>query len=160
MKALGHVSFYGKEIQKDIFFEVPKGRLKLRRINSAKCQLIPYLRTDQAGPKQSDYTLLQSDDPDSAEDLLSRILSVHKCVEKEREIYLYRNVRIHLDKVRNLGQFIEFEAVVADPAKVEENRSRIYDLLEHFKIGAEDLIDCAYVDLLEDQPDKKEKDGI
>ena len=33
-------------------------------------------------------------------------------VEKKRRLFLYKNSRIHLDEVRGLGTFIEFEVLV------------------------------------------------
>lgn len=42
-------------------------------------------------------------------------LGVLVVVEKVRRLLLWHNARIHLDKVRDLGTFIEIEAV-ADPA--------------------------------------------
>jgi len=37
-------------------------------------------------------------------------------VSKRREIYLWHNVRIHLDAVTGLGSFVEFEAVLGRSA--------------------------------------------
>ena len=42
------------------------------------------------------------------------MLGAQGCVRKRREVWLYRNARIHLDTVEGLGQFIEIEVVVKE----------------------------------------------
>ena len=44
--------------------------------------------------------------------LLEQMLGVRACVRKRREVWLYRNARIHLDTVDGLGCFVEIEVVV------------------------------------------------
>lgn len=148
VKTLDGVISQGTENQKDIFFNVPNGHLKLRRISGSSAYLIPYMRPDQKGPKDSDYALLRADEPEIVEQLFTRILGVKNYVEKERRIFLYENVRIHIDTVAGLGNYIEFEAVVNHVDEVEENREKVTFLLAYFDITEKDLIPGAYVDLL------------
>jgi len=148
---LDGATFAGKELQTDIFFKVKNGRLKLRKISDTECVLIPYLRPDKKGPKKSEYTLLEVKEADKAEDLLSRILGVDKRVYKERSIYLYENVRIHIDTVQHLGTFIEFEAVVGKDSTAEKEKEKVDQLMRYFGISKEQLIADAYVDLLKDK---------
>ena len=67
---------------------------------------------------------------------------------KKREIFLYHNVRIHLDEVSGLGTFLEFEAVVT------EVRSTIPPLVAGrlasaaVRIDAVDLLSSSYSDML------------
>jgi predicted adenylyl cyclase CyaB len=42
------------------------------------------------------------------------MLGASACVRKRREVWLYRNARIHLDTVDGLGRFIEIEVIVAE----------------------------------------------
>ncbi|MGD9899432.1 MAG: class IV adenylate cyclase [Calditrichaceae bacterium] len=141
-------TYAGRDHQTDTFFHVPKGRLKLRESSLYGNILIPYIRNDQAGPKKSDYTLIKIDDSQKTKDLLTHILGIRVVVEKEREIFLFENVRIHLDHVKFLGTFIEFEAVVEDDSEIDKNHQKIQDLLSHFNIQKDDLIPKAYADLL------------
>ena len=46
-------------LQEDIFFEVPRGRLKLRILAPNSAELIYYEREDGPGPKESRYSLSQ-----------------------------------------------------------------------------------------------------
>jgi predicted adenylyl cyclase CyaB len=70
-------------------------------------------------------------------------------VRKTREIYRLQGVQIHLDTVRGLGKFLEFERVLEDPAEAEEGRERLESLRAYFQIPAEDLMTSSYSDLLE-----------
>ena len=40
------------------------------------------------------------------------MFGVSVSVRKQREVWLYQNARIHLDRVRGLGDFVEIEVVV------------------------------------------------
>jgi predicted adenylyl cyclase CyaB len=104
-------SHLGVDAQVDTYFQVPRGRLKLRESSLSGGQLIPYLRRDERGPKRSDYQVIPVSDPSAVRGLLEAILGRHRVVRKRREIFLYENVRIHLDEVEGLGTFVELEAV-------------------------------------------------
>lgn len=145
---LDGIRYEGKQKQSDTFFVVPRGRLKLRRITGSDSYLIPYLRSDTREPKSSEYVLLPAQDAETTETLLTEILGVKECVEKERDIYHYRNVRIHIDQVRGLGNFIEFEAVVNDPGNTGGDRKKVDMLLDYFSIDRDDLIAESYIDMI------------
>lgn len=147
--------FKGTEQQTDTFFNVPKGRLKLREYNNKPAILIPYIRPDVNTPRNSDYILLKTDDAEQTIEVLSQMFGIRLAVEKTRKIYLYDNVRIHLDSVENLGTFIELEGVIKNPAQREETIQKIELLMELFDIKDEDIIINAYVDLLEKKGIKK-----
>ena len=46
--------------------------------------------------------------------MLSQIMGAWIEVEKTRQVWLWENVRIHLDHVKGLGQFVELEAVTEE----------------------------------------------
>ena len=140
----------GRDTQIDTFFHVTNGRLKLRESSLYGALLIPYLRTDTKGPKASEYTLIQAPEALKTKNLLSRILGVRGVIKKKREIYIYRNVRIHLDQVKNLGTFIEFEAVVSPHDSESDSYTNIDHLLKYLHIEEKDLISAAYIDILEE----------
>jgi predicted adenylyl cyclase CyaB len=140
----------GIDHQIDTYFKTRAGRLKLRESSLSGGQLVPYLRPDQKGPKRSDYQLLPAADPEGLKALLSELLGVHQIVRKEREIALYENVRIHLDRVEGLGTFIEFEAVFDGYPEQEPEQQRKVDFLcEALGVRGEDLIAISYEGLLE-----------
>lgn len=136
----------GLDHQVDTYFKTAQGRLKLRESSLNGAMLIPYLRSNTSGPKRSNYCLLRTDVPSLATGLLSKILGVETIVEKQRDIYLADNVRIHLDNVKGLGTFIEFEAVYQNPAEEPAQHEKIKWLIHEFRIPTRDLIEGSYRD--------------
>ncbi len=137
--------------QEDIFFKTVRGRLKLRLINGERAELIYYERPDKEGPKFCQYELFETDRPEQLKKVLSAALEVRGQVRKTRYFYLLGQTRIHLDRVEGLGDFLELE-VVLQPGQTEtEGRAIASDLMKKLGVGEEDLIDKAYIDLLENQ---------
>lgn len=57
--------------------------------------------------------------------------------------------RIHIDAVEDLGNFMELEVVLQAEQTLEEGQTIARDLQNKLGVKDEDLIDCAYVDLLD-----------
>lgn len=106
-----NAEFKGTLIQKDIYYKVKHGLLKLR-IENGKHTLIKYLR-DESGKRWSNYELLELVGKNPAR-YLEDILTVETIVEKKRKLYLYDNTRIHLDDVKGLGKYLELETLLVD----------------------------------------------
>jgi predicted adenylyl cyclase CyaB len=96
--------------QKDIYYEVKKGLLKLR-IENGKCYFIRYLRDETSRNRISNYSIIEIKN-DSPEKFFNSIFNVRAIVEKKRILYVYKNTRIHLDRIEKLGNFIELESVI------------------------------------------------
>lgn len=135
--------------QRDVFFGTARGRLKLRVLAADRGQLVYYERPDAAGPKLSHYLIAETADPSSLEAVLSTFLGVRGVVSKVRLLYLVGNTRIHLDRVEGLGDFVELEAVLSPGQPVAEGEQIVSHLLAELGIGEDELIDVAYIDLLE-----------
>jgi len=56
--------------------------------------------------------------------------------------------RLHLDRVKGLGDYLEFEVVLAENETPEQGVAIAEDLLERLGIDRQELVDQAYVDLL------------
>lgn len=138
----------GMQIQTDTYFHCRHGRLKLREIVGRPAQLIWYERPDTSEPKTSRYYLIEIGDPETLRAALSAALGVRGAVKKRREIYLYRNVRIHLDHVEGLGEFLELEAVVEPQGCWDEADRLLADLMERLEIDPAALLQSSYSDLL------------
>lgn len=136
--------------QIDIYFRVPAGKLKLRCVNGHDAELIAYQRPAVADAKVSDYIVHSEKNADSLERVLSHILPVEARIVKQRTLYLWNNVRIHLDHVEQLGVFIEFEAVLGKAEDVTASRQRIEFLSTHFAIQKKNLVTVGYFELLKD----------
>ena len=137
------------EHQIDTYFHCRQGRLKLRQIDGRPAQLISYERPDLLGPKASLYQLVPVADPEPLKAALTAALGVRTVVDKRREIFLWHNVRIHLDEVAGLGGFLEFEAVLGPGVDSTAGHAQVAELLGRFGIEAGDLLAGSYGDLLE-----------
>ena len=135
--------------QEDTFFRVPLGRLKLRVITPKHGQLIYYQRPDAAGPKQSDYHIAVTAEPQTLKNVLARSLGVRGVVTKQRWLYLVGPTRIHLDQVEGLGSFMELEVVLEDDQSPAEGQAIAADLMAQLGIQDQHLVEGAYIDLLE-----------
>jgi predicted adenylyl cyclase CyaB len=133
--------------QRDTYFRCPAGRLKLRELNPQEGYLIFYQRDDTPGPKRSDYHIAATSDPESLRTMLSQVLGVGVEVTKTRQVWLWENVRIHLDEVDALGSFLELEAVT-DGASASESQARVEALMRALEIGPEHLVCGSYGDLI------------
>ena len=134
--------------QVDVFFNAPRGRLKLRLFDQGHGELIFYERSDQAGPKMSDYVLSRTDHPQSLREALARAYGELATVEKERMLFMSGRTRIHLDRVRGLGDFLELEVVLQEGEEVSSGEREASELMEQLQLNEQALIQCAYVDLI------------
>lgn len=105
-----NAEFKGVDHQIDTYFQVASGRMKLRegKIENA---LIHYDRSNESGPKQSDVTLYRFPLNPALKEVLIRGLETLVVVDKVRGIYFIENVKFHVDDVKNLGSFLEIEAI-------------------------------------------------
>ena len=138
----------GLQEQTDTYFRCPNGRLKLRQIEHAPAQLVWYARSDEQGPAASDYRLVPVTNPEALKDALDSAYGIWCVVRKRREIYLYDNVRIHLDEVKDLGTFLEFEAVLSSKVDEKQGQAQVADLRARFLISDADLLAVSYSELM------------
>jgi predicted adenylyl cyclase CyaB len=130
--------------QKDIYYKIDSGILKLR-IEGEKQTLIFYDRNEKSKKRWSDYYLLDLSSVD-ANKYLKRFLEVLVVVKKKRELFLYKNTRIHLDFVQGLGYFLELETRVVKGLKDAEKRFEY--LLNLLDLKSKKEIRASYKDLL------------
>ena len=142
--------YIGTFYQIDQYFQVPEGRLKLREIKENNtAELIYYVREDIFGPKLDEVIILKFQDYEDLKNILAKILNLSNVIEKVREIYQFKGTEIHLDTVKNLGKFIEFERKSeSDSRIIEKNRKILERLLEKIKISSENLEAKSYTDIV------------
>ncbi len=115
--------FSGVLNQRDTYFNVPVGRLKLRETAGREAELIFYERDEGSpGGMESRYSVLHVSDL-SLRVFLAKALGVKTVVEKERKLLMLKNARIHIDDVKGLGRFIEFEVVASGDPSAEDARA-------------------------------------
>ena len=140
--------FIGTDHQVDSYFQARSGRLKLRE-GHIENNLIWYERPDESGPKTSNCMLYRTAGGSPLKGILERALGVLVVVDKEREIYFMDNVKVHLDRVKGLGTFVEIEAQSEVGNLPEETlRRQCQQLMEAMGIREEDLVGESYSDLI------------
>jgi adenylate cyclase class 2 len=102
--------FKGTDHQIDTYFNAAKGRLKLREGNIENA-LINYDRVDTAEAKESTIVLYRHEPNKALKYILTLQLGIKTIVDKTRKIYFINNVKFHFDIVKDLGTFIEVEAI-------------------------------------------------
>ena len=134
--------------QLDTYFRVGHGRLKLREMDRPPAELIWYDRPDGAQFRDSHYIVAPVSDPIPLKAALVAANGVRGEVRKKRDLWMYHNVRIHLDVVANLGNFIEFEAVMSDSETDIASQARLDVLHSALQLQAENHESRSYSDLL------------
>ena len=140
--------------QRDTFFRVQRGWLKLREQEGSGAELIAYQRSEEhSGPRPSDYELLPVVEPERWIALLSRACPVEIVVEKWRSLWTWRHTRIHLDRVDGLGDFLELETVLDEDGGFgeEEGRAEIAHLSSMLDLSRETGLRVPYRTLLLDR---------
>ena len=135
--------------QRDTYFHCSTGRFKLREIDQQPGQLIWYQRASEQQARSSHYLLVDVSDAGGMRNLLAATLGIRAVVEKQREVYFFHNVRIHLDQVRSLGTFLEFEAVLEHPDQLPEGHKQLAFLRDQFSIAEVDLLEGSYGEMVE-----------
>ena len=134
---------------RDTFFPAAHGRLKLREQTGAPNRLIFYDRPDNTGPKLSSYKLADvGENVTALREALSLALGVRGDVQKTRFLYMVEQTRVHVDRVTGLGDFMELEVCLRDDQTTEDGQAVAEDLMKKLEVKPEDLIDCAYLDML------------
>lgn len=138
----------GGDHQIDTYYDVPRGRLKLRQ-GTIENNLIHYRRHDETGPKRSEVQLYHVGNGKDLNALLESALTVLTEVDKRREIYFVGNVKFHLDRVQHLGMFVEIEAIDSDGTRsAEELERQCREWMMRFGIPEDRLVRQSYSDLL------------
>ena len=130
--------------QKDIYYKIENGLLKLR-IENGNYSLIKYNREERKSDRWSNYYVVKMEGSET-ELLFSSLFSIETEVMKQRELYIYKDTRIHLDTVENLGKFIELETVVQG----EKGYAKVLfdEMIELLKLDLNCQIRSSYRDLI------------
>lgn len=143
--------YKGEDHQIDTYFNVEKGRLKLREGNIENA-LIHYNRSNERKPKMSSVTYYQPNESADLKATLIAALGVKVVVDKRRKIFFIDHVKFHVDQVEGLGTFVEIEAIDQDGTIGQERlRTQCYHYMEVLGIQESDLLAISYSDLLLEQ---------
>ncbi|OIQ97962.1 CYTH domain protein [mine drainage metagenome] len=140
--------FKGEDHQTDTYFNVAVGRLKLREGNIENA-LIWYDRPNIADAKQSDIILYQHQPDTSLKDILIKVHGIKVVVDKTRRIYFIDNVKFHFDLVKELGTFVEVEAIDSNGSiGIEKLKQQCDYYFNFFGLNKADYENYSYSDLL------------
>lgn len=109
--------------QRDTYFPVERGWLKLRVQDGVPAQLIADVRHETATTRASARHRVEVPDPAALAAALTAVHGAGPVVQKTRRVLRWETVSIHLDEVAGLGAFIELE-VAAGPGGVESQAQR------------------------------------
>lgn len=140
--------FKGEDHQRDTYFNVSAGRLKLRE-GTIENALIHYDRKNEAGAKQSDIILYEHHPSKALKDILVKTLGVKIIVDKTRRIYFIGNVKFHFDTVQGLGRFIEVEAIDrTGEISIQTLKDQCSTYANFFELQSDNYIANSYSDML------------
>ena len=153
LRAAERVATAGPELQQqiDTYFRAARGRLKLRQIQTAageSAELIFYERSDDRETKSSLYVRQPLPNATSWLAMLTAALGSWAVVTKRRTIYWHHNVRMHLDQVEGLGNFLEFEAVLAAESDRAVSAALVQNLIRNFELTQQQGIAGSYSDFI------------
>jgi predicted adenylyl cyclase CyaB len=134
--------------QDDTFFNCVTGRLKLRAFSNDAGELIFYRRANQAGPKESFFIRSPTSSPETLRESLSLAYGQIGRIRKYRTLFLVGRTRVHLDRVEDLGHFLELEVMLEDGESTEVGIREAGELMDRLGIQPAQLIEGAYLDLM------------
>jgi adenylate cyclase class IV len=137
--------------QTDTYFSMGRYRLKLRESSDGENLLIGYSRPDAAEARTSQYRLQKVENPGALKATLRSQWGVKVVVTKDRHLFLWNGrVRIHVDRVSGLGDFLEFEALVGASEGYDEAAAHldVARLRDEFRLEPRDLVAGSYATLV------------
>ena len=134
--------------QRDLYFRGVRGRLKLRLQRPGEDQLVWYDRVNLASTKESQIVLCALPADHGLEAVLTAAFGVRVVVSKVRRVFSWNGTRVHVDDVKDLGSFLEFERPVEPEATTVSAHAELRAMLAQLGIGETALESGSYSDLL------------
>lgn len=131
--------------QVDVYYKLKYGRLKVRNSSGEK-SIIFYRRIEDGSERWSDFEVMKVENPEEWINFFDKFLMRLVVVDKHRTLYHLKNTRIHFDKVKGLGNFIELETKVVNG--MQKARKEFQQMLELLKLNPEEQILNSYSDLI------------
>jgi predicted adenylyl cyclase CyaB len=138
----------GTFCQEDVFFRVPRGRLKMRVQSDNSVEFIYYQRSEHSVPMYSAYFRASPANSNETENELRRLFGTKGTVRKTRTLFWLNGARIHVDDVEGLGHFLEIEVPVSNPSRAHHARALADEIISCLRIPSEDFVCQAYEELL------------
>lgn len=135
--------------QVDTYFLLGDTKIKIREEKIAR-ELIIYFRKMEKGSRESRYYRLPLTPRMFfiIKSILGLILGIKVKVIKHRDLYIYKNTRIHIDTTKDLGNFVELETVCKDPLCDKEYHDEHEEIKQKLSLNEYKTIAGSYSDLL------------
>jgi len=141
--AINKNNFGDKKIlrQIDVYYQLFPKKIKTREINHREFELISYLRPKTEGSKLSNYEVVNFNRQEFNEitNTMDSVFGRKVQIDKKRQLWIYKNTRIHLDTVSELGKFVELETVM-DSLKLEQAKEQHQNIIN--LLGLEKYPQC------------------
>lgn len=135
-------------IQTDTYFATNEGRLKLREEKDRTSYLIRYQRPNVEEAKESHCFFYPIGNASLFLSVLGDCLREEIKVKKQRAVYMLKpHIRVHLDQVENLGDFLEIEILLSREIPLAAAEIEMQELQERLQIGHLPKINCGYREL-------------
>lgn len=140
--------------QIDVYFQNEKGRLKVRDSTGEK-SVIFYNRIEDGRERWSQFHFIKVDEPSEWVKFFDLFMERLITVKKRRTLFHYKNTRIHVDQIKNLGNFIELET------KMNSSRKRAREefdyLCKYLELDGGEQILNSYSDMILNKRRNKKK---
>jgi adenylate cyclase class IV len=146
-RALG-AEDHGTIAQRDTYFEVARGGLKLREEQPGRPHLIQFERASEPQQRESRYRIIEVSDSRTLCVALAAAIGIRGVVVKRRRLLLWQSVRIHLDEVEQLGTFVELEAVAPANSDLTHEHRLVAELRDALGITDGRLVALGYAEQL------------
>ncbi|MFH1207900.1 MAG: class IV adenylate cyclase [Patescibacteria group bacterium] len=140
--------YIGDLTQIDTYYDCKNGRIKMREINSRQFELIFYKRANSFNSKISVYQILRVEKNNYKlfKQIFQGAFGIKRIIRKNRQLWLLKNTRIHLDNVAGLGSFVELETV-CNKVKYTFAKREHQNILNTLKLKEYQKISKSYSDL-------------
>lgn len=139
--------------QTDTYFRLADGRLKRRECPGHPTEYIFYARDNHTKARISRFRIYS--EAEARTMYGQNDLPVWVTVRKHREVYMapvheagHASVRVHLDRVDNLGAFLEFECLVTPRNNLAKAHQAVETLRRAFHPALGEPVSLSYSDLL------------
>ncbi len=135
---------HGTIAQRDTYFDVRHGGLKLREEQPGTPHLIQFERASEPQQRESRYRIIEVSDGAVLRAAFAAAIGIRGVVVKRRHLLLWQSVRIHLDEVEQLGTFIELEAVAPADSDLAHEHRLVAELRDALRITDDRLAAHGY----------------
>lgn len=141
--------FHSRIDQEDTYLDSKEGKLKIRIIDRRDAELVFYLRPDGKAPRKSNYFRVPLGiEKNELIAILKSAIGVIGRVKKERTVYYNKNVRINIDRVKDLGEFVELEAEIKSGIWIDRSLRLVRDTRVTLGLLGKNALKYSYIDLL------------